>query len=234
MEKNKILIVDDNEDIREVISVLLSAEGYETCEAENGRLAIDMLREEGDYKLVLLDIMMPEVSGIEACKEMRTFSDVPILFLTAKSQNSDKVEAYTEGGDDYLVKPFSQTELVMKVKSLLRRYMEYNKSVGSTEVVMLDNNTSLNMHKRILKRGEEVISITDKEFEILRFFIENRGSVVDVKSLYEGVWGEQYLPSAANTIMVHILNLRKKIEEDTNNPKYIKTVWGKGYKLENR
>ena len=193
MDNNKILIVDDDPNIREVVSVLLGSEGYAVDQAEGGDEALEKVYADRSIDLVILDIMMPGLSGVEVCTRIREKSPVPVLFLTAKSQDQDKVEAYTEGGDDYLVKPFSQTELLMKVKSLIRRY---------------------------------------KEYDILQFFMEHKGEIVENKDLYEGVWGEKYLPSAGNTIMVHVLNLRKKLEEDANNPKIIKTVWGKGYKVE--
>lgn len=175
---------------------------------------------------------MPGMSGVEVCAYIRKKSPVPVLFLTAKSQDQDKVEAYTEGGDDYLVKPFSQTELLMKVKSLLRRYKEYQgKSVPKTART-IGGNISIDTKTRSALKGDKKIALTDKEFDILQFFMEHKGEIVENKDLYEGVWDEKYLPSAGNTIMVHVLNLRKKLEEDVNNPKIIKTVWGKGYKVE--
>lgn len=231
-KENKILIVDDDPNIREVLSILLSSEGYKIIEAENGDIALEIMNVEADIELAILDVMMPGISGVEVCAEIRKNSDIPILFLTAKSQDHDKVLAYTQGGDDYLVKPFSHTELLMKVKSLLRRYTEYNKKEDTKEHLFLSENLTVNNKKRTVHRGDIVINLTDKEFEILQFFLDNRGKVVDAKALYEGVWGEKYLPSAANTIMVHVLNLRKKIEQDANNPRIIKTVWGKGYKIE--
>ena len=160
-------------------------------------------------------------------------SSVPILFLTAKSQDTDKVDAYTSGGDDYLVKPFSQTELLMKIKSLLRRHNEYDKPVrrdDDTEV--LSDDIIVDVRTRSVRRDNRRINLTDKEFDILRYFMEHRGEVVQNKDLYENVWGDAYLPSASNTIMVHILNLRKKLESDVNKPRIIRTVWGKGYQID--
>ena len=157
------------------------------------------------------------------------------MFLTAKSQDKDKVDAYTSGGDDFLVKPFSQTELVMKVRSLIRRRMDYDRRDEDS----LNNDTKKTIYnividavKRTVFKDDVRINLTDKEFDILQYFMEHRGDVVQNRDLYEDVWEEKYLPSASNTIMVHVLNLRKKLEDDANKPKIIKTVWGKGYRIE--
>lgn len=232
MEQNRILIVDDDPNIREVLSVLLGSEGYSVDQAEDGEEALKKVDEDKNIDLVILDIMMPGMSGVDVCAYIRKKSPVPVLFLTAKSQDQDKVEAYTEGGDDYLVKPFSQTELLMKVKSLLRRYKEYQGKSVPKSIPTIGGNISIDTKTRSALKGDKKIALTDKEFDILQFFMEHKGEIVENKDLYEGVWGEKYLPSAGNTIMVHVLNLRKKLEEDVNNPKIIKTVWGKGYKVE--
>lgn len=232
MEQYKILIVDDDPNIREVLTVLLGSEGYVVEQAEDGESALEKVYADKRIDLVILDIMMPGLSGVEVCTKIRENSSIPVLFLTAKSQEQDKVEAYSEGGDDYLVKPFSQTELLMKVKSLLRRYKEYYGRFQSQAVPTIGGNISLDTKTRAAVKGTKKIPLTDKEYDILRYFIEHRGEIVENKDLYEGVWGEKYLPSAGNTIMVHVLNLRKKLEEDVNKPKIIKTVWGKGYKVE--
>lgn len=232
MEQNRLLIVDDDPNIREVLSVLLGSEGYQIDQAEDGETALEKIYGGQDLDLVILDVMMPGISGVEVCGRIREKSTVPVLFLTAKSQDQDKVEAYTEGGDDYLVKPFSQTELLMKVKSLLRRYKTYRGKALSEKEETLGGNISIDAKTRSVRKGEQKIGLTEKEFEILLYFHEHRGEVVGNRELYENVWGEKYLLSANNTIMVHVLNLRKKLEEDVNKPKLIKTVWGKGYKVE--
>lgn len=234
MQGNKVLIVDDDPNIREVISVLLSSEGYNVDAAENGQMAVDKVVEGNEYDIVCLDIMMPDMDGIEVCNKIRKKSNVPVLFLTAKSQDKDKVEAYSTGGDDFLVKPFSQTELLMKIKSLIRRHTEYDKpEKGSDEDdTTLAEDIVVDTRKRSVLKDGVRISLTDKEFDILRYFMDHRGEVVQNKDLYENVWGEQYLTSAGNTIMVHILNLRKKLERDVSKPEIIKTVWGKGYRVD--
>ena len=234
MQGNKVLIVDDDPNIREVISVLLSSEGYDVDAAENGQMAVDKVYEGNQYDIVCLDIMMPDMDGIEVCTKIREKSNVPVLFLTAKSQDRDKVEAYSTGGDDFLVKPFSQTELLMKIKSLIRRHNEYDKAdkSGEEDDTKLSDGIVVDTRKRSVLKDGVRINLTDKEFDILRYFMDHRGEVVQNKDLYENVWGEQYLTSAGNTIMVHILNLRKKLERDVSKPEIIKTVWGKGYKVD--
>ncbi|MGI6211446.1 MAG: response regulator transcription factor [Anaerovoracaceae bacterium] len=234
---SKILIVDDDPNIREVLSVLLSSEGYTVIQAENGQQAIDTVFADktGAIDLVILDIMMPDMDGVEVCLKIRTKSQVPVLFLTAKSQDRDKVAAYSTGGDDYLVKPFSQTELLMKVKSLIRRRKEYDridsKAYSATEEELTEN-LIVDLRTRSVRKDGKKINLTDKEFDILRYFMDHKGEVVHNKDLYESVWGEEYFSSAGNTIMVHVLNLRKKLEDDISKPKIIKTVWGKGYRIE--
>ena len=233
MMDKKILIVDDDPNIREVLAVLLGSDSYDVEAAEDGKQAVDRVTGGGHYDLIILDIMMPNMDGVEACARIREHSSVPILFLTAKDQDQDKVEAYTSGGDDFLVKPFSQTELLMKCKSLIRRHTEYDKQekVASPDEVVVDN-LVVDTRTRSARKGNLRINLTDKEFDILRYFIDHKGEVVQNKDLYENVWGESYLPSASNTIMVHVLNLRKKLEDDINKPRIIKTVWGKGYRIE--
>ncbi|MBQ1407545.1 MAG: response regulator transcription factor [Eubacterium sp.] len=235
MMHNKILIADDDQDIREVLTVLLSSEGYEVTAAETGRIALEKAKDGTPWDVIVLDIMMPDMNGIDVCRRIRETSAVPVLFLTAKSQDRDKVEAYTTGGDDFLVKPFSQTELLMKLKSLIRRHNEYDRVIRQDKnenSEILAENVIVDTRLRSVKKNGKWINLTDKEFDILRYFMEHRGSVVKNKDLYESVWGEPYLASAGNTIMVHVLNLRKKLEDDVSKPEIIKTVWGKGYRIE--
>ena len=226
-EKIRILAVDDEPDLRSLLRILLVGKGFDVAEAASGEAAVAMVRENPDFDLVIMDIMMPGVDGVEACRNIREFSTVPLLFLTARGQLEDKHQAYLSGGDDYLVKPFSPSELMMKVDSLLRRYRVYKgkRSPATGDAISLDEE-----RKAAVKNGV-CIDLTDKEYEILLFFFKNRGSVLDVRTVYENVWGEKYLPSSNNTVMVHVLNLRKKLETDPANPKYIRTVWGKGYQF---
>ncbi|MFR4595342.1 MAG: response regulator transcription factor [Oscillospiraceae bacterium] len=225
----RILVVDDEADIRRIIRILLESRGYRVLEAPNGRLAVETIRKEPDVDLILLDIMMPELSGIEASREIRSISSAPILFLTARTQEQDKLEAYSSGGDDYLAKPFSHGELLMKVDSLLRRYRIYKGKVTGKQLksdVVLDEE-----NRRILRCGE-ALELTETEYSILQFLADHRGSVVSVAQIYEGVWHEKYMPASNNTVMVHIVNLRKKLEDDPANPRLIRTIWGKGYQID--
>ena len=225
----RILVVDDEADIRRIIRILLESRGYRVLEAPNGRLAVETIRKEPDVDLILLDIMMPELSGIEASREIRSISSAPILFLTARTQEQDKLEAYQSGGDDYLAKPFSHGELLMKVDSLLRRYRIYKGKVTGKQ---LKSDVVLDEENRRILRGGEALELMETEYSILQFLADHRGSVVSVAQIYEGVWHEKYMPASNNTVMVHIVNLRKKLEDDTANPRLIRTIWGKGYQID--
>lgn len=225
----RILVVDDEADIRRIIRILLESRGYRVLEAPNGRLAVETIRKEPDVDLILLDIMMPELSGIEASREIRSISSAPILFLTARTQEQDKLEAYSSGGDDYLAKPFSHGELLMKVDSLLRRYRVYKGKVTGKQ---LKSDVVLDEENRRILRGGEALELTETEYSILQFLADHRGSVVSVAQIYEGVWHEKYMPVSNNTVMVHIVNLRKKLEDDPANPRLIRTIWGKGYQID--
>lgn len=224
-----ILVVDDEQDIRRIIRILLESSGYQVAEAPNGLAAVEYIRQQPNVDLVLMDIMMPGLNGIEASRAIRERCSTPILFLTAKTQERDKLEAYQAGGDDYLAKPFSHAELMMKVESLLRRYRVYK---GKTSGQLLRADVMLDEPGRRVLRGGRPVELTETEFEILCFLAARRGSVVSVEQIYEGVWHEKYMPSSTNTVMVHIVKLRKKLEEDPANPRLIRTVWGKGYQID--
>ncbi len=227
--KSKILIVDDDPDIRNVLNLLLRTD-YETAEAADGKTAIDYMRANPETDLIILDVMMPVMDGIDTCEIIRTFSNVPILFLTAKSQEKDRLAAYQSGGDDYLSKPFSQPELLAKVRSLLRRYQEYRGKPASS--VWTSGNLEVDLNTRVVKNGGEPAQLTDTEYSILECLVKNRGRTVTTQELYETVWNEKFLPGSGNTIMVHVLNLRRKIEEVPSSPKIIRTVWGRGYQID--
>ena len=230
----KILIVDDDPSIREVLSIQLKSKGHSVDQAVNGLNAVEKIKEQNDFDLIILDIMMPKLSGVDACKEIRKFTNIPVLFLTAKSQETDKSVAYENGGDDYLVKPFSTAELFMKVDSLLRRYFIYkgkneNPSSDNSEILIAD--LSVNPSNKTVKRQGIKISLTDTEFDILMLLIKNKDKPVDAQEIYETVWGQKFMQSSVNTVMVHILNLRRKLNFDNDEAEVIKTVWGKGYQL---
>ena len=229
----KILIVDDEADIRRVLKLVLSGAGYDTITASDGEAAVNILRDNKDIDLCIMDIMMPRMTGIEAVVEIRKFSSVPVLFLTAKSLDSDKSMAYSSGGDDYIVKPFSAAELLLKVEALTRRYNSYAaKDSDVVEGIRLTGGITVNMEKReVLKNGVRV-EIRDKEMDVLFYLIKNRGSCVSSEKIYESVWGEIPLPSSNNNITVHILNLRRKLEDNFSSPNLIRTVWGRGYQID--
>lgn len=232
MNTQTILIVDDDCEIREGLRILLAGESYNIIEADSGKQALEKLSCAVD--LVILDIMMPGLSGLRVCEEIRKTSSVPILFLTAKAQESDKLIGLTAGGDDYLTKPFSYTELAARVKALLRRYCVYrgktdDASISRDNVLSLqDINLSL-IGNQVWVCGKEV-DLSDIEYRILRLLMQHPQRIFSAENIYESVWNEPYYSSG--TIMVHIRKLRTKIEPDPQNPKYIKTVWGKGYRFE--
>ncbi len=225
-DNNTILIVDDEPGIRTVIRLLLESTGYAVLDADSGDAALEILRSRTDVDLVIMDIMMPGMSGVEACGKLRAFTNAPVLFLTAKTQEQDKLAAYRNGGDDFLGKPFSQMELIAKVQSLLRRYTIYKGKSLKYSSLELDP-----ANRTVIKNGV-ARELTDLEMNILQYLFTQRGNVVSVRELYENVWGEKFLSSSTNTVMVHILNLRKKVEDDAANPKIIRTVWGKGYQID--
>ena len=228
----RILIVDDEIEIRNVVRLLLEGKGYSVAEARNGDEAVAVISENGDIDLCIMDIMMPKTSGISAAQEIRKFSTVPILFLTAKSLDADKEKAYSAGGDDYIVKPFSPRELLLKVEALTRRYVDYGAKVKSGSEISLPCGITIDPDRRTVTKNGDTIDVRDKEYEMLLFLAKNRGRIVELDELYTMVWNEIPLSSSRNTITVHILNLRRKLEDDPSSPRVIRTVWGKGYQID--
>ena len=227
----RILVCDDEAEIRNIIRILLESSGYEVVEADKASFAIEILRENPDIDLCVMDIMMPQMNGVTAVSKIREFSSLPIIFLTAKSLERDREDAYGAGGDDYIVKPFSPRELLMKVEALIRRYTTYGaKEEGET--LRLYGGVVLNADRREVIKNGNPVDTRDKELEVLIYLAKNRGRAVSASELYESVWGEMALPSSGNTVTVHILNLRRKLEDNPSNPKLIRTVWGKGYQID--
>ena len=232
----KILIVEDDADIREGVRILLEGEGYSVSEAENGRKGLELLEEEPD--LVILDVMMPGMSGLKTCEQIRKISYVPVLFLTAKSQESDKLIGLMAGGDDYLAKPFSYSELLGRVKALIRRWKIY-RGKEETEQEQMPEYIELagirinEGFNEVLVNGENV-EFSEIEYNILLLMMKYPGKIFSAQNLYESVWNEPYFYNCNSTVMVHIRRLRVKIEEDPKNPKLILTVWGKGYRFGER
>lgn len=233
MAEQTILIVEDDPDIRDGVRILLTGEGYRIREAENGLRALEMMGPEVD--LVILDIMMPGMSGLRICEEIRKTSTVPILFLTAKSQESDKLLGLTAGGDDYLAKPFSFAELSARVKALLRRYCVYRgkaqAGVQAESTMLTAGGIRLALDCNRVWVDEREVDLTETEYKILRMLMQNPQRIFPVQVIYETVWNEPYFYISNGTVMVHIRNLRTKIEADPQKPQRICTIWGKGYRF---
>ena len=230
-DERLIMIADDDPDILEVVRILLESEGFRIVEAVDGDDAVSKIDPAID--LYILDVMMPGKSGYQVCRAIRAASTAPILFLTAKSQDGDKSMGFSSGGDDYLPKPFSYTELTARVKALLRRYYVYRgkESEESKEKIVIRDLVIDRQTCEVRLAGAEV-QLTDIEYRMLLLMAENRRKVFSAQNLYESIWNEPYFYSCNNTIMVHIRNLRRKIEPDPDNPQYIKTVGGKGYRID--
>ena len=233
MDISNILIVDDNPEIREIIEILLTGEGFQTFQAKDGMTALKLLKEQ-DFDLIILDIMMPSINGYQTCLEIRKSSNAPVLFLSARTKDSDKTLGFSSGGDDYLAKPFSYNELISRVKALIRRYHIYKGKEEKNEPLQTIHYHQLTIDEssgQISKDGA-LIELTDTEYRMLILLLKHRGQVFSAERLYEAIWDEPYYYGANNTVMVHMRNLRRKIEEDPNKPLLIKTVWGKGYRCD--
>ena len=226
---NKILIVDDDSEIRKVLGIYLENEGYEILKAKNGDEVLKHIAE-NEVALVLLDIMMPGMNGTEVCMKIRENSIMPIIFISAKSEDLDKIQGLACGADDYITKPFNAMELIARVKSQLRRYTKYTLDSKTPKNIIEIGNLTINTDTREVFVGNKDIRLTPKEFDILELLASNKGMVFSISKIYEKVWGEDFYKSD-NTIMVHITKIREKIEEDSKKPIYIKTIWGVGYKI---
>ncbi len=226
---SKILIVDDDKEIRNLIAVYLENEGMETEKAEDAVEALQMLEKKA-FDLIVLDIMMPKMDGIEACLKIREERSMPIIMLSAKSEDMDKIKGLAAGADDYLSKPFNPLELIARVKSQLRRYKKYNSETTFVKSVIEIGNLTINTDTRQIWVQQQEIRLTPKEFDILELLARNKGIVLSIAKIYEAVWKNDFYKSD-NTVMVHITKIREKIEDDPKHPIYIKTIWGVGYKI---
>lgn len=224
-----ILICDDEKDIVNALKIYLNDTNYQIFEAYTGKEALEIVEKENIH-LILLDIMMPEMDGITAMAKIRAFSNVPIILLTAKSEDTDKVLGLNVGADDYVTKPFNPVELLARVKSQLRRYIQLGGANVTPEVLMIGG-IALNDKTKIVTVDGEKISLTPKEYDILKLFMENPGRVMSPKEIYRQVWKEAPF-GTDNTVAVHIRHLREKIEINPTEPRYLKVVFGQGYKLE--
>ncbi|MEI4830034.1 response regulator transcription factor [Bacillus sp. CGMCC 1.60114] len=230
MSKETILVVDDEKEIRDLITIYLKNEGYEVLQAGDGAEGLELVKKH-QVHLVVLDIMMPKVDGIHMCMKVREIAEMPIIMLSAKTQDMDKILGLTTGADDYVTKPFNPLELIARIKSQLRRYMKMSGGFiqDENEIEIGDMKINVATHEVIV--AEEEVKLTPREFSILELLARNRGMVFSADQIYERIWNEQPFQSD-NTVMVHIRNIREKTEENPRKPRYIKTVWGVGYKIE--
>ena len=228
-----ILVVDDEKEIADLVGLYLRNEGYAVSVYNPGREALKSA-EEHDYDLAILDVMLPDVDGFSICRKLREKYFYPIIMLTAKVEDLDKIMGLTIGADDYITKPFNPLELIARVKTQLRRYKKYNggasESSASSEEYDI-NGLYINKETHVCTLYGKPVLLTPREFSILLYLCENKGKVVSSEELFEAVWGEKYIDNN-NTVMAHIGRLREKLREPAKNPKLIKTVWGVGYKIE--
>lgn len=227
-----ILVVDDDREIAELIEIYLSNEGYKIIKAYDGIECLTTLEQNKDIKLLILDIMMPNMDGLEVCRAIRSESNIPILMLSAKAEDMDKIIGFGMGADDYLTKPFNPLELVARVKSQLKRYTRIQVGdEGPKDDELIIHDLVINKVAHTVKKKGGNVALTPIEFDILYLLASNKGRVFSTDEIFEKVWNEKVY-EVNNTVMVHIRRLREKIEEDAKNPRLLKTVWGVGYKIE--
>ena len=227
-----VLVVDDEKEIADLVELYLTNENFTVFKYYNGTEALAAI-ESVNFDLAILDVMLPDVDGFSICKKIREKHNFPIIMLTAKEEEIDKITGLTLGADDYVTKPFRPLELVARVKAQLRRVTKYNSQVPEEDSNLIAfSGLVLNKDNHQCTLNEEVINLTPTEFSILWILCSNRGSVFSADRLFEEIWGDKYYSNSNNTIMVHIRHIREKMNESAENPKYIKTVWGVGYKVE--
>jgi DNA-binding response OmpR family regulator len=225
----RILVVDDEKDIRNLIEIYLKNEGYEVIKAIDGLEALNILEKEKIH-LIILDIMMPKVDGLEVCRKIREKNNIPILMLSAKSEDMDKIQGLMTGADDYLTKPFNPIELLARVKALIRRSYYFNDSNKNDSMITIEN-LIINKNERIIKVDDIEIPFTFREFDILYLLANNRGRVFSSEEIFSKVWKEDYY-EANNTVAVHMSRIREKLNKYIEGNNVIRTVWGVGYKIE--
>lgn len=225
-ETSRILIVDDEQDIANLVAEILRREGFEAQPCYSGKQALELFGS-GSFDLVLLDIMMPGMDGFETCGKIRSVSDTPVIFLSAKAEEADKVVGLTLGGDDYITKPFGRRELVARVRARLRRSRAEGKPAG----VLAARGIEVNPESHTASLHDVPLSLTPKEYEILALLLRNAGKPVPAARIYETVWKESFSDAAANSVMVHIRRLRTKLAEIDGSEAFIETAWGVGYRI---
>ena len=229
MDKFNVLVVDDEKEIRDAIDIYLRGEGINVIKAKDGLEALEVLDKE-DVHLVVLDLMMPRLDGMQTCMKIRDTRNMPIIMLSAKSEDSDKILGLNIGADDYVTKPFNNLELVARVKSQLRRYEKPLSIENSQDTIIIKDLLIDNINKKVVLRGNEV-KLTATEYKILILLASHPGRIFSIKEIYEKVWEEAFYKSE-NTVTVHIRRMREKIEINSKDPEYIKVVWGIGYKVD--
>ena len=226
-----ILVCDDEKDIVSALKIYLTSDGYRVYEAYDGQEAVDIIRNE-DIQLVLMDVMMPKMDGIQAMVKIREISNVPVILLTAKSEDTDKVLGLMVGADDYVTKPFNPVEVQARVKSQLRRYLQLGGGLQKQECITIGPISMDDRSKEVYLDGE-LVSLTRTEYDILKLLMENPGQVFSPNQIYEKVWKDEAF-GTENTVAVHIRHLREKLEYNPAEPRYVKVVWGRGYKVEDK
>lgn len=228
---SKILIVDDEKEIADLVEIYLKNENYDVLKYYQSQEVLNDINKL-DIDLAILDVMMPDIDGFSLCSKIRENYNFPIIFVTAKVEDIDKISGLTLGADDYITKPFQPLELVARVKAQLRRYTKYNKKEKEDENIIIFRNIEINNNTHEFRLNGELIDLTPIEFSILWLLCKNKGNVVKTDELFMNVWKEKYYEKDNNTVMVHIRHLREKMNDVGKKPKYIITVWGVGYKIE--
>ncbi|MCI8777459.1 MAG: VanR-ABDEGLN family response regulator transcription factor [Oscillospiraceae bacterium] len=229
----RILIVDDEKEIVDLIEVYLKNDGYSVNKFYNGAEALTFAQS-NEVDLAILDVMLPDIDGFHICQKIRESHTYPIIMLTAKDEETDKITGLTLGADDYITKPFKPLELLARVKSQLRRYKKYNspQSEEKEKNIIEHSGLVMNIKTHQCTLNEKAVVLTPTEFSILRILLENKGNVVSAEELFHSIWKDEYYSKANNTITVHIRHLREKLNDTLDDPKFIKTIWGVGYKIE--
>lgn len=230
MEQINILVCDDDKEIVDAIEIYLMQEGFHIIKAYDGEQAIEEL-EKNEVQLLIIDIMMPKLDGIHATLKIRQYSSIPIIFLSAKSQDADKILGLNIGADDYITKPFNPLELVARVKSNVRRYTKLGNVAVESNAVFKVGGLSIDDETKVVNIDGENVKLTPIEYNILLLLVKNQGRVFSINQIYENIWEEEAI-GADNTVAVHIRHIREKIEINPKEPKYLKVVWGVGYKIE--
>jgi len=231
MNEATILVVDDDNEIAELIEIYLTNEGYQVLKAHDGVQCLKMMEENRQVKLIILDIMMPNIDGLEVCRRIRKTNNIPIIMVSAKTEDMDKIIGFGTGADDYVTKPFNPLELLARVKSQFKRYTNINLGQDANQEEISVQGLVINKKEHRVKKFDKEINLTPIEFEILYLLTSNAGKVFATEEIFQQVWNERVY-EVNNTVMVHIRRLREKIEDDSRNPKILKTVWGVGYKVE--